>query len=146
MQLTERIPDCNGCGACAVVCKEHCIKLLKNDQGLMRPVVDEDGCRKCNNCVLYCPLYNPVELPAFSNYYEYDDDFYYRNMPQVYRETMRASKAGGSVDFAGTLCQIAGLKSLQGDKIRPTERIMPLHCDPDAPRRPECTVCRFVQR
>lgn len=65
MQITERVPGCNGCEACILGCKYACMKILRNENGNKRPVIDEQGCNKCNNCVLYCPLYNPVELPEF---------------------------------------------------------------------------------
>ena len=146
MTITERISNCNGCGACAVVCRQHCIRMEKNEQGQWRPMVDEGGCFKCNNCTLYCPLFNPVELPEFSRYYEYNEDYYNRDMPSVYRETMRNSKNGAFAEFAGMLCQIAGLKSLCGDQLRPNLKIYPLHCDPDDPKRPECESCPFIAR
>ncbi|NLD10386.1 4Fe-4S dicluster domain-containing protein [Aminicella lysinilytica] len=146
MQLLERVPDCNGCGACVVGCKDRCVKMIKDENGYFRPVVDEGGCNKCNNCILYCPLYNPVELPEFSQYYDYSDDYYNRDMPKTYRATLREAKTGKVTEFAGTLCQIAGLKSLMGDKLRPNLKLYPLHCDPDEPKRPECVKCQYIKR
>ena len=69
MQLTDRIKNCNGCGACVVACKYVCVKMEEKD-GLLRPAVNENGCNKCNACVLFCPLYNPVELPEFQQFFE----------------------------------------------------------------------------
>lgn len=145
MQLTERVKSCNGCSACVVGCKHACIKMVSAEDGRKFPLVNEDGCQKCNNCILYCPVYNPVELPEFEQFYEYRDEFYERDMPQVYRETMRKIKSGTVTEFAGTLCQIAALKSLMGDKLSHDLRIYPLHCDPDMPRRPECGACPFYK-
>jgi hypothetical protein len=120
--------------------------MIKDENGYFRPVVDEGGCNKCNNCILYCPLYNPVELPEFSQYYDYSDDYYNRDMPKTYRATLREAKTGKVTEFAGTLCQIAGLKSLMGDKLRPNLKLYPLHCDPDEPKRPECVKCQYIKR
>lgn len=144
MQLTDRVKNCNGCGACVVGCKYNCVKMQEDEQGRKYPVVNEDGCSNCNSCFLYCPLYNPVSLPEFVDFYEYQDECYERDMAKVYRETMRALKAGQTVDFVGTLCQIAALKSLMGDRLKPTLNVYPMYCDPEAPKRPECGACPFV--
>lgn len=145
MQITDRVKNCNGCEACTVGCKYACIKMERDENGNKKPVINEDGCSKCNNCVLYCPVFNPVDLPEFENFYEYKDEYYERDMAKVYRETMRQLKAGTTTEFVGTLCQIAALKSLMGDKLSHDLRIFPLHCDPENPRRPECAVCPFYK-
>jgi len=146
MQLTEKVTNCNGCGACVVGCKSHCIKMMKDESGNFRPIKDEKGCQKCNNCLLYCPLFNPVELPEFTEYYEYKEEYADRDMPKLYRATMRQAKTGQATDFVGTLCQIAALKSLMGDKLRPNLNLYPVHCDPDHPKRPECNECPYIKR
>lgn len=145
MQITDRVKNCNGCEACTVGCKYACIKMKRDENGNKKPVINEDGCSKCNNCVLYCPVFNPVDLPEFENFYEYKDEYYERDMAKVYRQTMRQLKTGTTTEFVGTLCQIAGLKSLMGDKLSHDLRIFPLHCDPENPRRPECAACPFYK-
>ena len=76
MQLRERIEACNGCAACVVGCKYVCVKMEEADGKVKKlPLVDENGCSKCNACVLFCPLYNPVELPVFEEFYAYDPAF-----------------------------------------------------------------------
>lgn len=145
MQILDRVKNCNGCEACTVGCKYACIKIERDENGHKKPVINEDGCQKCNNCILYCPVYNPVELPEFESFYEYQDEYYERDMAKVYRETMRSLKSGTTTEFAGTLCQIAGLKSLMGDKLSHDLRILPLYCDPDEPKRPECADCPFYR-
>ncbi|MFQ9893070.1 MAG: ATP-binding protein [Emergencia sp.] len=145
MQLTERVKNCNGCEACAVVCKYSCVKIVQDENQHKKPVINEDGCQKCNNCLLYCPVFNPVELPDFETFYAYSDEYYQRDMAKVYRQTMRKLKSGQTTEFAGTLCQIAGLKSLMGDKLSSDLVLYPLHCDPDHLRRPECAACPFYK-
>lgn len=145
MQIIDRVKNCNGCEACTVGCKYACIKMERDENGNKKPVINEDGCSKCNNCVLYCPVFNPVDLPEFENFYEYKDEYYERDMAKVYRQTMRQLKTGTTTEFVGTLCQIAGLKSLMGDKLSHDLRIFPLHCDPENPRRPECAACPFYK-
>ncbi len=146
MQIVDKIKNCNGCGACVVGCRNYCMKMEENESGTLKPVINEDGCSLCNNCVLYCPLYMPVNMPTFDTLYEYEDKYYYRDMPKVYRETLRKSKTGDETEFIGTLCQIAGLISLMGDKVKPNIRLYPLYCDPDNPKRPECASCEFVKK
>lgn len=141
MQLTEKVKNCNGCEACVVGCKYVCVKMEADENGHKYPVVNEDGCSKCNSCLLYCPLYNPVSLPEFEEYYVYQEEYGQRDMATVYRETKRQVKAGQVTPFVGTLCQIAALKSLMGDRLPDLLKIYPLHCDPENPKRPECGAC-----
>lgn len=145
MQLTERIPDCNGCGTCVLGCKYFCVKMEKTDIGC-RPVVNEDGCQKCNNCILYCPLFMPVDMPEFDRYYEYNPEYDNRDMPEIYRQTLRQAKTGAMTNFVGTLCEIAGLISLMGDKLKPNVNVYPIHCDQNNPKRPACEACTLIKR
>lgn len=148
MQLTERIKNCNGCSACVVACKYVCVKMEEPAEDSIKkiPVVNENGCNKCNACVLFCPLYNPVELPVFEEYYKYDEEYEKRDMPKLYRQTMRSVKAGEHTEFIGTLCQIAALKSLMGDKLRPNLILRPLYCDEEKRSKEEaCRECIFYK-
>jgi len=145
MQIRDTIKNCNGCGACAVVCKEACIKIEKDETGNKYPVVNENGCKKCNNCKLYCPLFNDTEIPIFEECFDYKEEYYNRDMANVYRTTLRKLKDHQVVEFVGTLCQIAGLKSLLGDKLSHNLRLYPLMCDKDNPKRPECVDCVFYK-
>ncbi|MGF6375266.1 Pyruvate/2-oxoacid:ferredoxin oxidoreductase delta subunit [Clostridiales Family XIII bacterium PM5-7] len=145
MQLTDRVKHCNGCEACLLGCKYACIKMVKDEHGRKTPMINEDGCQKCNNCFLYCPIYNPVELPNFQQFYEYMPEHDDRDMAKLYRETLRKVKAGETTEFVGTLCQIAGLKSVMGDKLSHDLVLYPLYCDPENPRRPECEQCIYCK-
>ncbi|MEG1164300.1 MAG: 4Fe-4S dicluster domain-containing protein [Anaerovoracaceae bacterium] len=145
MQITDTVKNCNGCEACVVGCKYTCIKMEKNEDGTKYPVVNENGCQKCNACKLFCPIYNPVELPEFEDFFEYKEEFYNRDMAAVYRETKRSLKSNQRTEFVGTLCQIAALKSLMGDKLSHHLVLFPLHCDKDNPKREECKTCIFYK-
>ena len=148
MQLQERVKNCNGCAACVGGCKSVCVKMKDLEEGRIKrePIIDENGCSRCNACFLFCPLFNPVELPEFEEFYEYSEAFEGRDMPKLYRETMRNVKAGQQVEFVGTLCEIAALKSLSGDKIRPNLTLKPLYCDDEKRAKdPACAVCTFYQ-
>lgn len=143
MQLTDNIKNCNGCEACVVVCKQRCVKMTTDEEGRRVPVIDERGCNKCNACRLYCPLFNPVELPVFEDWYEFDEQYRERDMAPIYRETMRSVRAGQHTEFVGTLCQIAALKSLMGDKLRPNLIVFPLCCTEDSKEKYGCRECKF---
>jgi len=143
IQFTEKIKNCNGCEACVVGCKYGLVTIQRDEQGHKYPVINEDGCISCNHCYMYCPIYNPISLPEFKTFSEYKDEYYERDMAMVYRETMKTLKTGQNAEFTGTLCQIAALKSLMGDKLKPRLKVTPVYCDPQAPRRPECGACPF---
>ena len=88
----------------------------------------------------------PVVLPCVEEFDAYDPAFAERDMPKICRETMRSVKAGQHTEFVGTLCEIAALKSLSGDKLRPNLIIRPLYCDEEKRAQdPACAVCRFYQ-
>ncbi len=156
MQLLDRVKYCNGCSACAVVCKERCVKMYdrkeetvlsilergekpqgKNDSK-KAPAVNENGCTKCNACMLYCPLYNTVDMPVFEEWYRYEDKWAKSDLPASYREAMRSVRAGQHTEFVGTLCEIAALISLMGNKIRPNLILKPLLCDEEKRQKEEC--------
>ena len=137
MQLTDRVKNCNGC--------EACVK-MKDVDGRKIPSVNEDGCSKCNACVLYCPLYNPVELPEFSEFFDSPEDVRKRDMAPIYRAVMRNVKEGKYTEFVGTLCQIAALKSLRGDKLSHNLALFPIFCDEEQrSSNPACMACPFYK-
>lgn len=145
MQLVDRIKGCNGCEACVVACKYVCVK-MKEDGKSKIPEVNENGCNKCNACMLYCPLYNPVELPEFEEFYDSKEDVRKREMAPIYRATMRSVKEGRHTEFAGTLCQIAALKSLRGDKLAQNLVIFPVYCDEEQRKsNAACAACKFYK-
>ena len=145
MQLTERIKNCNGCGACVVACKYACVKMEDAD-GQRRPNVNENGCNKCNACMLFCPLYNEVLLPEFEEFFEAAEDVRKRDMAPIYRATMRSVKEGKYTEFVGTLCQIAALKSLRGDKLAHNLALFPVYCDEEQRKsNPACAACIFYK-
>lgn len=145
MQLVDRIKECNGCEACVVACKYVCVK-MKEESGGKVPEVNENGCNKCNACMLYCPLYNPVELPEFEEFYESKEDVRKRDMAPIYRATMRSVKEGRHTEFVGTLCQIAALKSLRGDKLAHNLAIFPVYCGEEQRKScASCAACRFYK-
>ncbi len=149
MQLTDRVKNCNGCGACVVGCKYVCVKMEKAEEGRIKrqPKINENGCSKCNACVLFCPLFNPVTLPDFEEYYKFSEEFENRDMPKIYRQTMRDVKAGQHTEFIGTLCEIAALKSLMGDKLRPNLILKPLYCDEEKRAGDvACMACMFYSK
>lgn len=146
MQITERVKNCNGCEACIVGCKYSCIKMQEDEEGNRRPVIDERGCRKCNACVLFCPLYNPVELPEFADFFDAPEDVRKREMAPIYRATMRKVREGQHAEFVGTLCQIAALKSLRGDKLAHNLALFPIYCDEEQrASNLACRACRFYK-
>lgn len=49
---------CSGCGACTHVCPSKCIKLKKDDEGFLYPIVDNALCVNCRKCANVCPVIN----------------------------------------------------------------------------------------
>lgn len=49
---------CNGCGVCAFVCPQKCIKMIEDGEGFLYPEIDENKCIKCNKCRKLCGNFN----------------------------------------------------------------------------------------
>ena len=156
MQLVDRVKYCNGCQACVVPCKLSCVKMHERTDEISKEILEnaklaqgmndtkkiavlnDDGCSRCNACVLYCPIYNPVDLPEFEEWYEYDPAHDEENKVQKYRKTMQSARAGQHTEFIGTLCEIAALISLEGGKIRQNLILKPMLCDEEKRNSQEC--------
>lgn len=52
------IEDCCGCGACANKCSVHAISMQENEEGFLNPVINEDSCINCSQCLKVCPILN----------------------------------------------------------------------------------------
>lgn len=48
--------DCCGCEACANICPKNCITMQPDEQGFIRPIVDEAVCINCDLCRKACPI------------------------------------------------------------------------------------------
>ena len=46
--------DCTGCGACALICPQKCIKMIEDEEGFLYPKIDKTKCIKCNLCIKNC--------------------------------------------------------------------------------------------
>ncbi len=54
---------CMGCGMCSKACPNGAITLVDIVDRGIRPIVDEDKCRKCSTCVQVCPGVSLVHKP-----------------------------------------------------------------------------------
>lgn len=54
---------CTGCGACASICPNQCIEMIKDDFGYVYPeMLGKDKCVSCGLCERVCPVVHPVVL------------------------------------------------------------------------------------
>ena len=53
--------ECAGCRMCEQICPKNAIKMEDDEEGFLRPVVDEDLCINCGLCIKRCPQRNEVE-------------------------------------------------------------------------------------
>lgn len=52
---------CTGCGLCAYLCAQECIRMSMNDEGFFYPEIDYDKCINCGKCQGCCPANNPAD-------------------------------------------------------------------------------------
>lgn len=54
--------ECTGCGLCEQICPKNAIRLQKNDEGFLYPVIDKVKCINCNLCNRLCPQTHSIRL------------------------------------------------------------------------------------
>lgn len=54
---------CTGCGACVYICPEKKIHLADIIHDGLRPVLKDENCKSCNDCLKVCPGYEIVQEP-----------------------------------------------------------------------------------
>ena len=58
------IKECTGCSACVTVCPVKAIAMKADDEGFLRPFIDETGCVGCGKCEKTCPIAGEVTSEA----------------------------------------------------------------------------------
>lgn len=81
--------DCTGCGGCIVCCPKQCINMCRDDNGFMRPQIDETLCIGCGICVKHCPVTNQSKL-----FLDYRKNKYYSAISGN-TELLNKSSSGG---------------------------------------------------
>ena len=56
MKILENTDLCTGCSACANVCPKKCITMKPDEEGFLRPYIDETQCVECQLCRKTCPI------------------------------------------------------------------------------------------
>lgn len=61
--LREEIPGCSGCTACMNACPKGAIKMKKESNGFLYPIIEESLCIGCQKCIKTCPVYQWAKQP-----------------------------------------------------------------------------------
>lgn len=63
--ITRNKENCCGCRACEYVCGKKAIKMEKDDEGFIFPIIDDALCVHCGKCSEVCPYENTMikEIP-----------------------------------------------------------------------------------
>ena len=48
--------QCCGCTACYAICPKSAITMIEDDEGFDYPVIDENECIRCYQCLNVCPI------------------------------------------------------------------------------------------
>lgn len=58
--LYQKKEECCGCTACYSVCSKDAIHMKPDEEGFDYPVIDENKCIRCFQCVRVCPFKNMI--------------------------------------------------------------------------------------
>lgn len=53
---------CSGCGSCAAICPQRCIKMTEDSEGFRYPIIEQTQCVFCHTCDAACPVILPPRL------------------------------------------------------------------------------------
>lgn len=59
--------SCTGCGACASSCAANAIRMERDAEGFLQPVINTDKCKECGACQKKCPELHPLERTDYSH-------------------------------------------------------------------------------
>lgn len=48
--------ECCGCTACYAICPQNAITMESDEEGFLYPVVNEEKCVRCYQCLKVCPI------------------------------------------------------------------------------------------
>lgn len=58
--------SCTGCGACASSCAANAIRMERDAEGFLQPVINTDKCKECGLCQKKCPELHPLMRTDYS--------------------------------------------------------------------------------
>lgn len=64
-ELFEMPEMCCGCSACYAICPVAAIRMKRNDEGFLYPIIDVDKCIRCYKCLGVCDF--KKELSKLAN-------------------------------------------------------------------------------
>lgn len=59
IEITDKTM-CSGCHACFSVCPQHCINMVKDEEGFLYPQVLKESCIQCGLCEKACQAISPI--------------------------------------------------------------------------------------
>lgn len=85
--------NCCGCAVCSFVCPAKAISMIKDSEGFLYPVVNENKCVHCNRCVESCAFSNEKGKTEYNNYKDYPKVYAVKHVDNAIR---MASRSGGA--------------------------------------------------
>ena len=52
---------CCGCSACYNICPKKAIKMVEDSEGFLSPIIDDEDCINCGQCLKSCPVLNMIK-------------------------------------------------------------------------------------
>ena len=54
--LYQKEEECCGCTACYAICPKGAISMVEDEEGFEYPIIDNNLCVRCYQCIEVCPV------------------------------------------------------------------------------------------
>lgn len=129
--ITSVEKSCCGCSACAQICPRHCISMVSDAEGFIRPSVDQSLCVQCGMCRKVCPekyrggvFFKPSQTHIYGLRWRGDQEKLRHSASGgiFYALAREAIDEGGYV-FGAAFDETLTVRHIEGTSIRDIERM-----------------------
>ena len=75
VKLFSEKNTCCGCTACMNICPKHAITMVKDEEGFLYPVINQEKCVECGLCKKVCAFQSVKRTGRHSVMFKYGLDF-----------------------------------------------------------------------
>ena len=118
---------CTGCTACLYACPNACIRMERDREGFLYPVIDQEVCFNCNACNNICPAIKDKpkqkDVSVFAAIHS-DDDIRYRSTSGgVFTALAKSTFDKGGVVFGAAFDEDFTVQHIRVDSVKDLKKL-----------------------